>query len=80
METGVLLSTPSIIEYGILISPPPYKRQMGLKLQKLKIRETFQTKLQDLFLNLNVSEKGLLFTEIFGYNGQAYFEQNNHLQ
>ena len=76
METGVLSSLDSHskhnIIYGILNlsipRPPPYKRKIwDYKNSRTdQIRdELLKLNWQDLFFNLNVSEKSLLFTDIF---------------
>ena len=76
METGVLSSLDSHskhnIIYGILNlsipRPPPYKRKIwdykNAKTDQIR-DELLKLNWQDLFFNLNVSEKSLLFTDIF---------------
>ena len=64
-----------------LLPLPPYKRKIwDYKTAKTDLicAYLWSVNWQELFLNLNVSEKGLVFN--FGYSGHIHFEQNYYLQ
>ena len=85
MENGVISSLDSHSKHNIIHGtlnvsiplPPPYKR----KIWAYKTAKTEQMRADlrsvnwhDLFLNLNVSEKGFVFIDNFLDTGQAHFE------
>ena len=71
METGIISSLDPRSKHNIIHGtlnvsaplPPPYKRKIWA--YKTAKTEQMRADLHDLFLNLNVSEKGLAFNDIF---------------